>query len=274
MQFRVLSGTITTWKAEAIVHSASSTLLDVTLQDHALYSAAGISLAAACRALKSCPVGEAVVTKGYKLPAAYVIHAVGPYWVGGKRGEEQALISAYTRALQAAREKGIRHVAFTSLCTEDKRYPRSLAAAAAVSVLLEKGRDIPRIDMVCDDEDMQNIYAKAAIYWWLCRISEAAADQQESLLDEAAAALVLLKMTNLMPDPLVMAETVQYVRDILEAFLKKGKKRTIVDQEQTVAAVLNACSDGNTTPATALRAVVNAYRNSLKEEEKGDTLYE
>ena len=92
MQFRVLVGDITKWPADAIVNSASSSLLGLSgAVDRAVHKAGGISLTAACRSLKGCRTGDAKITFGYKLPAKYVIHAVGPIWVGGKRGEEEEL---------------------------------------------------------------------------------------------------------------------------------------------------------------------------------------
>ena len=131
MQFRVLVGDITKWPADAIVNSASSSLLGLSgAVDRAVHKAGGISLTAACRSLKGCRTGDAKITFGYKLPAKYVIHAVGPIWVGGKRGEEEELLSCYRKSLSLAEEKGVRHLAFTSVSTEDKRYPRQRAAAA------------------------------------------------------------------------------------------------------------------------------------------------
>ena len=122
MQFRVLVGDITKWPADAIVNSASSSLLGLSgAVDRAVHKAGGISLTAACRSLKGCRTGDAKITFGYKLPAKYVIHAVGPIWVGGKRGEEEELLSCYRKSLSLAEEKGARHLAFTSVSTEDKR---------------------------------------------------------------------------------------------------------------------------------------------------------
>lgn len=273
MQFRVLVGDITKWRADAIVHSASATLLDVSTQDHALYRAAGISLDAACRSLKGCPEGEAKATKGYKLPATYVIHAVGPYWAGGKRDEEGILVSAYKSAFMEAREKQAMHVALTSISTEDKRYPRSRAAAAVIPVIYADGAAFSRVDMVCADAELQRIYWKAAIYWWLQRIGEASIPEQGKLAEEGAAALVLLPLPDMTPDPLILADKIRYMRSILEAFLKKGKSCTIVDKEQTTAAILSTYNTKPETAVSALNAIIKAYKNSKKAVE-GDEIHE
>ena len=130
MQFRVVVGDITKWQADAIVNSANTTLLGSGGVDTAIHQAGGISLTAACQALRGCRMGEAKLTYGYRLPAKYVIHAVGPIWVGGKRDEEAVLASCYKRSLELAVEKGVKHLAFTSIATGSNKFPPDLSSLA------------------------------------------------------------------------------------------------------------------------------------------------
>ena len=115
MQFRVVLGDLSEWKADGIVYSASSTLLPTNSVSSKIHQKGGLSFSASCRTIGMCHVGSAVMTKGYKLKAPFIIHAVGPYWVGGTRGEEGELLSAYKKAIHLADEKHLKHVAFASL---------------------------------------------------------------------------------------------------------------------------------------------------------------
>lgn len=238
MQFRVLLGDITKWKADGIVNSASTTLLDVSPLDHRLYKAAGIAFAGACWNQRGCQVGKAKLVRAYKLPATYVIQAVGPYWLGGKRDEEKDLISAYTQSLAVAQEKGLRHLAFTSLSTEDKRYPRQRAAAIAVPLLLQKGQSFDRIDIVCEDEDIQKAYVNAAVFYWLQLLQDANRADQKRVILAGAAALAVLTLTATTPDPLVVADGVQRMQKLLRDFVKNSNYTSIVAVEQTAAKIM------------------------------------
>lgn len=269
MQFRVLVGDITKWSADAIVNSASTTLLDVSQQDHALFKAAGLYLGGACRALRGCPEGEAKVTRGFKLPAKYIIHAVAPYWVGGKRDEEERLIKTYHHALQAATEKGFRHVAFMSLGTEDKRFPRHIAAAAAVPILLTEGQVFDRIDIVCVDTDMQQAYMKAAIYWWLQQLTEAPKGKIQEVIDAGSAALVLMPLQDMTPDPLVLADAVRRMHTLLDEFANQSDQ-TLVDKERTANRIMATYDEQRVTTDSPLDAVIKAYKDS-KRTGKGGT---
>ena len=95
MQLRIICGDITTWPAQAIVNSASESLMSTGGLDNRIYQAGGISLRAACSSLGGCPEGKAVLTFGYKLPARYVIHTVAPFWRGGGHHEESQLLSPH-----------------------------------------------------------------------------------------------------------------------------------------------------------------------------------
>lgn len=244
MQFRVLAGDITKWKADAIVNSASSTLLGVSGMDNKIHRAGGISLTAACRALKGCAEGEAKMTFGYKLPAKYVIHTVGPYWIGGKRGEEDTLISCYRKSIYMAEEKKLRHIAFTSISTEDKRYPLQRAAAAVVPVILTEGEGLNRIDLVCIDEDMQAIYTKAAVFFWLQHLNDADKNEIGPMVEEAMISLVMLRVCETDPDPIIMAEKIRSMKRALRPFLDMSQPRSIIDIEKAADIVMKSYDEG------------------------------
>lgn len=241
MQFRVLVGDITKWPADAIVNSASSSLLGLSgAVDRAVHKAGGISLTAACRSLKGCRTGDAKITFGYKLPAKYVIHAVGPIWVGGKRGEEEELLSCYRKSLSLAEEKGVRHLAFTSVSTEDKRYPRQRAAAAVVPLLMEEGGKMERIDLVCADAEMQAVYTRAAVLFWLRHLNDAHKDELADMIEEAMISLVMLQVETDKPDPIAFAEQVRAMKRVLRPFLDMSQPRGIVDIEKAADTVMQS----------------------------------
>ena len=131
--------------------------------DGAIHRAAGPGLLAECRTLGGCETGKAKLTKGYNLPAPYVIHAVGPVWRGGTGGEEALLAGAYRSALDLAAENGIRSVAFPNISTGVYGYPKDKAAAVAirtVSNFLDGHPEMDKVIFVCFDEDNHRLYER------------------------------------------------------------------------------------------------------------------
>ena len=158
----VVRGDITREHTDAIVNAANTSLLGGGGVDGAIHRAAGPQLLAECRTLGGCRTGEARLTRGYQLPAHYVIHTPGPIWRGGTHGEDELLASCYRSCLAIARKKGFRSIAFPSISTGVYRFPLDRAAAIAVGEMRAFLKTYAmHIRIVCFDEKTEAAYVRA-----------------------------------------------------------------------------------------------------------------
>ena len=164
MPFEIVRNDITRMKADAIVNAANPSLLGGGGVDGAIHLAAGPELLEECRRLGGCETGQAKITGGYRLPAKYVIHTVGPVWHGGKSCEDELLASCYLSCLQLASDHGCKTVAFPSISTGVYHFPLERAAKIAVgtiAVYLETHPEIELARMVCFDARTKEAYDAA-----------------------------------------------------------------------------------------------------------------
>lgn len=162
---RIVQGDITKQQVDAIVNAANTSLLGGGGVDGAIHRAAGPDLLAETRTLGGCPTGEAKITKGYRLPAKYVIHTVGPLWEGGEHEEDELLARCYRNSLKLAREHRLRSIAFPAISTGVYRFPLERATRIAlreVKNFLARDVTLEQILFVCHDTGAFQVYQELA----------------------------------------------------------------------------------------------------------------
>ena len=163
-KIEIIQGDITKQAVDAIVNAANCSLLGGGGVDGAIHRAAGPELLKECRTLNGCRTGEAKITKGYRLPAKYVIHTPGPIWHGGGSGEAELLASCYRSCLTLASENGCKTVDFPSISTGVYHFPLDRASKIAVETIsdyLKDHSDIECVRMVCFDKHTLEQYSSA-----------------------------------------------------------------------------------------------------------------
>ena len=160
-RIQLLQGDITEMHVDAIVNAANRSLLGGGGVDGAIHRAAGSKLLEACKKLDGCKTGEAKITMGYRLPARYVIHTVGPVWHGGQIGEPEQLASAYNNSLKLAKEHQLTTIAFPNISTGVYAFPKRQAAEIAIKTVadfLKNDTSIEEVTFCVYDDENYEIY--------------------------------------------------------------------------------------------------------------------
>ncbi|MFB8792645.1 MAG: O-acetyl-ADP-ribose deacetylase [Microcoleus sp.] len=160
---KVILGDITKLEVDAIVNAANTSLLGGGGVDGAIHRAAGSELYEECRLLGGCKTGDAKLTKGYKLPARFVIHTVGPVWRKGNDGEPELLADCYRKCMQIATDREFESLAFPCISTGIYSYPKVLASEIAVKVCseyIQKNGGVQRVIFCCFDRENYEIYER------------------------------------------------------------------------------------------------------------------
>jgi O-acetyl-ADP-ribose deacetylase len=157
----IVEGDITKQKVDAIVNAANTSLLGGGGVDGAIHRAAGPELLAECRTLHGCLTGDAKLTRGYRLPARWVIHTVGPVWRGGRNSEDELLANCYRRSLEVAVQNGMSSLAFPAISTGIYGFPLERATRIAVRevrAFVEKNPALEKVLFVCFDRHTRDVY--------------------------------------------------------------------------------------------------------------------
>ncbi|HDL07637.1 MAG TPA: O-acetyl-ADP-ribose deacetylase [Desulfobacteraceae bacterium] len=163
-RIEIIEGDITRQKVDAIVNAANTSLLGGGGVDGAIHRAAGAELLEETRKIGGCPTGEARVSKGYCLPAKWVVHTVGPVWSGGRNDEDALLAGCYRSCFREAVKLGIKSIAFPSISTGAYRFPLDRATGIALTEtrqFLLTNKTIAKVMFVCFGERVLNSYKKA-----------------------------------------------------------------------------------------------------------------